>query len=69
MESRAAESLRKLEVELQPLENFLRDIIKSDLPTVLIDIAEFEKAIPERASQAESLKLSSPPSKVASAVC
>jgi len=51
-----SESLRKLEVELQPLENFLRDIIKSDLPTVLKDIADFEKAIPERASQAESLK-------------
>ena len=51
-----AESLRKLEVELEPLENFLRDVIKTDLPTVLQDIAVLEKAIPERTSQAKSLK-------------
>jgi len=51
-----AESLQKLETELEPLENFLRDVIKTDLPTVRDDIADFEVAIPQRARQAETLK-------------
>ena len=51
-----ADSLGQLEVELKPLENFLRDVIESDLPTVLQDIAILEKAIPERKSQAKNLK-------------
>ena len=34
----------------------MRDVIKSDLPTVREDIAAFEKAIPQRARQAKTLK-------------
>lgn len=51
-----AESLEKLEAELEPLEQFLRDIIKIDLPKVAQDIVELEEAIPVRKNQAESLK-------------
>ena len=51
-----AESLQKLDIELAPLENFLRDVIKSDLPNVRDDIADFEAAIPQRARQAATLK-------------
>ncbi len=51
-----AESLQNLQSELQPLENFLRDVIESDLPTVGKDIFNFEEAIPQRNHQAETLK-------------
>ena len=51
-----AESLEKLEAELEPLEQFLRDLIKIDLPKVAQDIVELEEAIPVRKNQAESLK-------------
>ena len=51
-----AESLRNLQTELEPLEYFLRDVIKSDLPTVGRDIADFEEAIPQRNHQSETLK-------------
>ena len=51
-----AESLQNLQSELQPLANFLRDVIESDLPTVGKDIVNFEEAIPQRNRQAETLK-------------
>lgn len=51
-----ADTLQRLETELEPLEAFLRDVIKSDLPTVRDDIDKFEGAIPQRARQAETLK-------------
>ena len=50
-----AESLEKLEAELEPLEQFLRDLIKIDLPKVAQDIVNWRKH-PVRKNQAESLK-------------
>jgi len=51
-----AETLHQLQAELEPLEDFLRDLINSDLSTVMQDIEKFNLAVPQRVKQAQRLK-------------
>ncbi len=51
-----AQLLKSLQQELQPLAEFNRELIETDLPSVAEDINAFERILPRRQRQNESLK-------------
>ncbi len=51
-----AEILHQLQVELEPLEDFVRDLIDIDLLTVMNDIEKLKVALPQRVKQSQRLQ-------------
>lgn len=51
-----ADTLKSLQKELEPLEDFTRDLIESDLPVIQSDIERLAEALPERTRQSAQLK-------------